>query len=153
MRNNNVPDPSRHINDYHDEDKLCNSQINQFRPRTISEESTDSEDGYYIVFETKSNTKNGTADVDYNKTSCEDEDIKSKKKLTQKVKFNLMPIVHIMVQWDYAYRAARKGPWEEMARDRERFKRRINCIATVLDPILTSQHRAYILQERFALQK
>lgn len=69
------------------------------------------------------------------------------------MKFDLIPIVHIMVQWDYAYRAARKGPWEEMARDRERFKRRINCIAAVLDPILTRQHRAHVWQERFALQK
>lgn len=56
-----------------------------------------------------------------------------------------------MVQWDYAYRAARKGPWEEMARDRERFRSRINCIERVLNPILTTQHRTYIWQERFAL--
>lgn len=63
-----------------------------------------------------------------------------------------MPIVHKMVQWNFAYRAARKGPWEEMARDRERFKRRINCIANVLDPILRSQHRAHVWQERFAVK-
>ena len=48
----------------------------------------------------------------------------------QKVKFNLSPVIHIMVHWDYAYRAARKGPWEEMARDRDRFRGRINAIRT-----------------------
>lgn len=60
-------------------------------------------------------------------------------------------MIHIMVKWDYAYRAARKGPWEEMARDRERFRGRINCIERVLNPILTIQHRNHIWQERFAL--
>lgn len=55
-----------------------------------------------------------------------------------------------MIQWDYAYRAARKGPWEEMARDRERFKGRINCIRCILEPILQIQHRTHIWQERFA---
>lgn len=66
------------------------------------------------------------------------------------VTFNLTPVVHTMVQWDYAYRAARKGPWEEMARDRERFKGRINCIRCILEPILQIQHRTHIWQERFA---
>lgn len=68
------------------------------------------------------------------------------------VKFNLIPTVHTMVKWNYAYRAARQGPWEEMARDRDRFKQRINCIATVLNPILTNQHRYNVWEKRFAPQ-
>lgn len=66
------------------------------------------------------------------------------------MRFDPIPIVHIMVKWNYAYRAARKGPWEEMARDNERFKGRINSIEAVLNPILTSKHRSEIWQERFA---
>ncbi|XP_020297096.1 uncharacterized protein LOC109861729 [Pseudomyrmex gracilis] len=68
----------------------------------------------------------------------------------KKVRFDPTPVVHIMVKWNYAYRAARKGPWEEMARDNERFKGRINSIGAVLNPILTSKHRSEIWQERFA---
>lgn len=44
--------------------------------------------------------------------------------------------VHVIVAWEYAYRAARRGPWEEYARDRARFRRRIDCVATVLEPCL-----------------
>lgn len=64
--------------------------------------------------------------------------------------FDLTPVVHIMVKWNYAYRAARKGPWEEIARDNERFRGRINSIAIVLDPILKSNHRSQVWQKRFA---
>lgn len=137
-----------------------------FRPRLISESSIDSEDSYCIVFETDSEVtfKSDSEETDINEIS-EDSDIneisedeityKDEKLVTpiREVKFNLNPVVHLMVQWDYAYRAARKGPWEEMARDRERFRGRINCIERVLNPILTVQHRIHIWQERFALTK
>ncbi|KAK1128041.1 hypothetical protein K0M31_003532 [Melipona bicolor] len=146
-----------------------------FRPRLISESSIDSEDSYCIVFETDSEVtfKSDSEESDINEISedsdineiSEDSDINeiSEDEITYKdeklvapireVKFNLNPVVHLMVQWDYAYRAARKGPWEEMARDRERFRGRINCIERVLNPILTVQHRIHIWQERFALTK
>ncbi|XP_012152833.1 protein phosphatase 1 regulatory subunit 15 [Megachile rotundata] len=130
---------------------------NTFRPRLISESSIDSEDSYCIVFETGSEEIHDsdfedTEDSDTDQIS-EDEDTCTDKEFlfpTPRVKFNLNPVVHVMVQWDYAYRAARKGPWEEMARDRERFKGRINCIERVLNPVLTVQHRTHIWQERFA---
>lgn len=132
-------------------EKTYDSQRNAFRPRLPSESSVDSEDSYCVVFETGSET-NYKSDFDDNEESddeqnTEDEQSESSK---QKVKFNLKPIVHMMVQWDYAYRAARRGPWEEMARDRERFKGRINCIERVLNPILTAQHRTHVWQQRFA---
>ncbi|KYN40593.1 Protein phosphatase 1 regulatory subunit 15A [Trachymyrmex septentrionalis] len=69
---------------------------------------------------------------------------------SKKVSFDPTPVVHVMVTWNYAYRAARRGPWEEIARDNERFKKRIKSIAIVLDPILKSKHRSQIWQERFA---
>jgi len=44
--------------------------------------------------------------------------------------------VHHMITWDYAYRACRRGPWEQMAQDRARFKRRIEEFAPILEPCL-----------------
>ncbi|XP_077994517.1 uncharacterized protein LOC144448231 [Glandiceps talaboti] len=51
---------------------------------------------------------------------------------------------HTMVAWQYAYKACRKGPWEEYARDRCRFERRIDDVAMVISPCLTPDHRNQI---------
>lgn len=80
-----------------------------------------------------------------------DEDSEELLAQTKKVSFDPTPVVHVMVTWNYAYRAARKGPWEEIARDNERFRGRIRSIAIVLEPILRSKHRSQIWKERFAL--
>ena len=45
-------------------------------------------------------------------------------------------VIHHIIAWSFAYRAARRGPWEEYARDRDRFTRRIECCASVLEPCL-----------------
>ncbi|XP_043493200.1 phosphopantothenoylcysteine decarboxylase subunit VHS3 isoform X2 [Polistes fuscatus] len=76
------------------------------------------------------------------------EDTCSKK--TKKVTFNLKPVIHTMLKWDYAYRAARKGPWEQMAVDRFRFNGRISSYHVILDPILQVDHRVRIWTERFS---
>lgn len=39
----------------------------------------------------------------------------------------------------------RKGPWEELARDTQRFQRRIAETAKALDPILCPVHRAKVV--------
>ena len=44
--------------------------------------------------------------------------------------------VHHIIAWDYAYRACRRGPWEQMAIDRSRFAERIKEVANVLEPCL-----------------
>lgn len=54
-----------------------------------------------------------------------------------------------MHTWNYAYRAARKGEWEMYARDRERFKLRIQRAAFTLNPILEREHRQKIYEQRF----
>lgn len=54
-----------------------------------------------------------------------------------------------MHTWNYAYRAARKGEWEMYARDRERFKLRIQRVALTLNPILDREHRQKIYEKRF----
>lgn len=47
--------------------------------------------------------------------------------------------VHVIIAWDYAYRASRRGPWEQYARDRTRFMRRVDCVASVLEPCLSAK--------------
>ena len=44
--------------------------------------------------------------------------------------------VHYIIAWQYAYRAARKGPWEQFACDRDRFQKRINSVNDILGPCL-----------------
>lgn len=68
----------------------------------------------------------------------------------KKVTFNLKPVIHTMFKWDYAYRAARKGPWEQIARDRFRFNGRISNYHLILDPILQVDHRVRVWTERFS---
>lgn len=55
-----------------------------------------------------------------------------------------------MHTWSYAYRAARKGEWEMYARDRERFKLRVQKAALTLNPILDREHRLKVYEQRFA---
>ncbi|XP_072382118.1 uncharacterized protein PPP1R15 isoform X1 [Diabrotica undecimpunctata] len=57
--------------------------------------------------------------------------------------------IHQMVQWSFAYRNARKGPWEEYARDRERFNKRINETERILAPVFDSRHRENVYKARF----
>ncbi|XP_076618427.1 protein phosphatase 1 regulatory subunit 15 isoform X2 [Colletes latitarsis] len=155
-----MPECREGINAFHEDcvENRYNSQRKTFRPRLMSESSINSEDSYCIVFETESEVTyrsdlEDSDESDMDETSEDEDKCKDKESgfPVQKVKFNLKPIVHTMVHWDYAYRAARRGPWEEMARDRERFKGRINCIERVLNPILSNQHRTHIWQERFAI--
>ena len=38
--------------------------------------------------------------------------------------------------WQYASQAARRGEWEQAARDRERFRMRIERLGVILNPML-----------------
>ena len=40
-----------------------------------------------------------------------------------------------MYAWDFAYRNARRGHWKQIARDRERFQRKIVQIAAIIEPV------------------
>ena len=50
-------------------------------------------------------------------------------------------------EWADDYEAARRGPWEEFARDRDRFERRMHEIADQIGWIFTPEHRARKLRE------
>ncbi|XP_022223927.2 uncharacterized protein LOC111075125 [Drosophila obscura] len=67
----------------------------------------------------------------------------------KKVRFNLKPEVHVMLVWNFAYRAARRSEWQVMARDRFRFQQRIHRVAPILNPILTPNHREQVYKARF----
>ncbi|XP_046743948.1 uncharacterized protein LOC124409976 isoform X3 [Diprion similis] len=135
---------------YADKNEETESEMNINRRRLHSDRSVDSEDSCYIVFENSSDSE-----YDYTTTDDEDEDEDNNCDLGNprsklKVRFSQHPIIHTMIAWDYAYRAARKGPWEAMVRDRARFKDLINKMSQILDPILAPQHRSEIWQHRFA---
>lgn len=46
-----------------------------------------------------------------------------------------------MRTWSFARQKSRKGPWEELARDRDRFQRRIRDSEQILGRCLTPSHR------------
>lgn len=48
-----------------------------------------------------------------------------------------------MYTWAYAYRSARRGEWETMARDHERFQMRIKKLSEIIDPILIKKHNEF----------
>lgn len=49
--------------------------------------------------------------------------------------------VQRMVVWDHAYREARRGPWEQQARDRTRFAQRVATLEPELSKVLEPGHR------------
>lgn len=70
-------------------------------------------------------------------------------KKRKSVTFNPSPKIHHLHTWTFAYRAARKSNWEQAARDRHRFERRIERNEVVISPILSIIHRTQIFRLRF----
>nr|XP_022920455.1 uncharacterized protein LOC111428939 [Onthophagus taurus] len=117
-----------------------------------------SEDSF-IIFECDSNsdyddtTEEDDDDSDEELCSDEESDVDEvdfvKKVPFKKVRFCEKPLIHPMIKWDYAYRAARKGPWEQHMRDRCRFENRVSKLAEVISPVLNATHRTNVYNERF----
>ena len=67
---------------------------------------------------------------------------KSSCQQTKRVRFaegSSLVMVRQICAWSFAYRKARRGPWEEFARDRVHFRRRIDNVALVLEPCLAAR--------------
>ncbi|KAI7802730.1 protein phosphatase 1 regulatory subunit 15B [Triplophysa rosa] len=67
----------------------------------------------------------------------------SQKKMTtlKKVKFSPIVQVHKMQAWTFALQASRKGQWEEFARDRDRFQKRIKETEKAIGYCFSMSHR------------
>ncbi|KAM9352185.1 uncharacterized protein ABDE67_007042 [Symphorus nematophorus] len=77
--------------------------------------------------------------------SLPEEKKESKASTTQKkVRFSPLVQVHVMRTWPFARQASRKGHWEEMARDRDRFQRRIRETEQAIGHCFTQPHRERI---------
>ncbi|XP_074533096.1 uncharacterized protein LOC141796086 [Halichoeres trimaculatus] len=59
----------------------------------------------------------------------------------KKVRFSPLVQVHVMRTWPFARQASRKGPWEEMARDRDRFRRRVQETEQAIGHCFSQPHR------------
>ncbi|XP_028287958.1 protein phosphatase 1 regulatory subunit 15A [Parambassis ranga] len=62
----------------------------------------------------------------------------------KKVQFSPLVHVHVMRTWPFARQASRKGQWEEMARDRDRFRRRVRETEQAIGHCFTQSHREKI---------
>lgn len=60
--------------------------------------------------------------------------------------------VHRLIKWSFAYQSARKGEWEQIARDRERFSQRILSVQPILSQVLDPLHRQRVYNNRFSKQ-
>lgn len=69
--------------------------------------------------------------------------------LSVQVTFDLCPTVHMMHLWQFAYAEARKGSWELLCLDRNRFENRIKGLNHIISPVLEVNHREMIFNERF----
>lgn len=81
---------------------------------------------------------------------CDEDGAFSEGCINKKVRFDDKTNVHLMVAWDYAYRAARLGPWEQIARDRCRFRDRILRLEMTLSPVLREDHREKIYKSLYS---
>ncbi|KAK2880450.1 protein phosphatase 1 regulatory subunit 15B [Channa argus] len=75
-------------------------------------------------------------------SSSEEKKEENKASTTEKkVRFSPVFQVHVMRTWPFARQASRKGHWEEMARDRDRFQKRIRETERAIGHCFTQPHR------------
>lgn len=72
-----------------------------------------------------------------------------KKHCGRKIQFNEIINVKVMFVWEFAHREARKSKWMEIRVDDYRFKRRIQSIINILNPILDGAHRQKIFNKNY----
>ncbi|XP_051953002.1 protein phosphatase 1 regulatory subunit 15B-like [Xyrauchen texanus] len=70
----------------------------------------------------------------------------------KKVKFSPIVQVHKMQAWSFALHASRKGLWEELARDRDRFRKRISETEKAIGYCFSPQHREKLWAYKDSIQ-
>jgi hypothetical protein len=63
------------------------------------------------------------------------------KKSAKRVHFAEDLVCVYFISWNEVHRAARKGPWEQLAIDRARFTHRIASMSNIFEHILNPRHR------------
>ncbi|KAK2842650.1 hypothetical protein Q5P01_012850 [Channa striata] len=74
-------------------------------------------------------------------SSAEEKEENKASNTQKKVRFSPVLQVHVMRTWPFARQASRKGHWEEMARDRDRFLKRIRETEQAIGHCFTQPHR------------
>ncbi|XP_030053771.1 uncharacterized protein LOC115466575 [Microcaecilia unicolor] len=82
-------------------------------------------------------------DPDIREPRAEENNLRSSSNI-KKVRFSPTVMVQQMRTWTFAHRTARRGPWEEMARDRCRFKKRVAEVEAAISWCLELMHRETI---------
>ncbi|XP_065221037.1 uncharacterized protein PPP1R15 [Planococcus citri] len=142
-------------------DKSMVLEFPQLRKSRSSSESSINSDDSFICFEITDDyddhdeiryvddiaDKNYPADT--SNIPLDTPDTSSKKR--KRVRFadnSQLATVHLIIAWDFAYRAARISPWEMVARDANRFQSKIRSIEPIIAPVLDPVHRSKIWHER-----
>ena len=63
---------------------------------------------------------------------------------SKRVHFDEKPVIHVMHVWSYASRATRRGEWEQIVRDRKRFRMRIQRLSEIIEPVLVHKYNTYL---------
>ncbi|XP_060534033.1 uncharacterized protein LOC132706615 [Cylas formicarius] len=123
-----------------------------WRQRQVS--FCESEDSF-IIFDREDAVSESSCDID-EESSSEDDSSGDESSYSivepKKVRFasdDKLCDVHPMIKWSYAYQAARKGPWEQHARDRSRFNDRVLRVEQQIKHVFNPKHRENIYKERF----
>lgn len=65
-----------------------------------------------------------------------EENVRDNELMKKKVRFNTQNKIYKMCVWQFAYKQARTDQWQKIARDQERFKRKIEELDEKISPIL-----------------
>jgi len=66
----------------------------------------------------------------------------------RRIHFSNIVITHLMIMHNNDYRLSRISTWEQMARDRDRFQRRIRNTEQLLITVFNPHHRDCVFHER-----
>lgn len=126
--------------------KVTTYGLNNERKETDIESSLNADQNCDILDEEEDAFSCNLAEV--NKHWNEEVEKDVSRKTDQRVSFGAVK-EHPMVTWAYAYRQARRGPWEQYARDAARFSRHIAELEPVISPVLQEKHRQGVYRKLY----